>query len=135
MTLPGPGKGQVHNVNPNTKYLEQTWLSSEVQVCPWCSHFAPPQQVSNGQPGLRGPCRFPSLPILLAGLTVNGQIIGDKEGSPDSKTRKTYFGKLGITNSQMDFRIEVTTEKITLWNGIAQSIFSWLDTVTVTQDG
>jgi hypothetical protein len=35
----------------------------------------------------------------------------------------------------MDFRIEVTTEKITLWNGIAQSIFSWLDTVTVTQDG
>ncbi|XP_020030783.2 inter-alpha-trypsin inhibitor heavy chain H3 isoform X1 [Castor canadensis] len=71
----------------------------------------------------------------VTGLTVNGQIIGDKEGSPDSKTRKTYFGKLGITNSQMDFRIEVTTEKITLWNGIAQSIFSWLDTVTITQDG
>ncbi|KAF6312955.1 inter-alpha-trypsin inhibitor heavy chain 3 [Rhinolophus ferrumequinum] len=36
---------------------------------------------------------------------------------------------------EMDFRIEVTPEKITLWNGAAQSTFSWLDTVKVTQDG
>nr|KAF6474530.1 inter-alpha-trypsin inhibitor heavy chain 3 [Rousettus aegyptiacus] len=36
---------------------------------------------------------------------------------------------------EMDFWIEVTTEKITLWNAAAQSTFSWLDTVTVTQDG
>ncbi|KAF6099588.1 inter-alpha-trypsin inhibitor heavy chain 3 [Phyllostomus discolor] len=36
---------------------------------------------------------------------------------------------------EMDFRIEVTPEKITLWNGAAQSTFSWLDTVTVTQNG
>ncbi|XP_062969929.1 inter-alpha-trypsin inhibitor heavy chain H3 isoform X4 [Cynocephalus volans] len=71
----------------------------------------------------------------VTGLTVNGQIIGDKKGSPDSKTIKTYFGKLGITNTQMDLRIEVATEKITLWNGAAQSTFSWLDTVAVTQDG
>lgn len=71
----------------------------------------------------------------LAGFTVNGQIISDKTGSPNSETRKTYFGKLGIANAQMDFRIEVTPEKITLWNGAAQSTFSWLDTVKVTQDG
>ncbi|XP_008578294.1 PREDICTED: inter-alpha-trypsin inhibitor heavy chain H3 isoform X1 [Galeopterus variegatus] len=71
----------------------------------------------------------------VTGLTVNGQVIGDKKGSPDSKTIKTYFGKLGVTNTQMDLRIEVATEKITLWNGAAQSTFSWLDTVTVTQDG
>ncbi|XP_048210816.1 inter-alpha-trypsin inhibitor heavy chain H3 isoform X7 [Perognathus longimembris pacificus] len=71
----------------------------------------------------------------VTGLTVNGQIIGDKGSSTDSKTRKTYFGKLGITNAQMDFRMEVTTEKITLWNGEAASIFSWLDTIVVTQDG
>ncbi|XP_007950267.1 inter-alpha-trypsin inhibitor heavy chain H3 [Orycteropus afer afer] len=71
----------------------------------------------------------------VTGLTVNGQIIGDKKVNPDSKTRKTYFGKLGIANAQMDLRIEVTTEKITLWNGDSQSTFSWLDTVTVTQDG
>ncbi|XP_063501970.1 inter-alpha-trypsin inhibitor heavy chain H3 isoform X1 [Symphalangus syndactylus] len=71
----------------------------------------------------------------VTGLTVNGQIIGDKRGSPDSKTRKTYFGKLGIANAQMDFQVEVTTEKITLWNRAVPSTFSWLDTVTVTQDG
>uniref|UniRef100_A0A8C4M8B1 Inter-alpha-trypsin inhibitor heavy chain H3 n=1 Tax=Equus asinus asinus TaxID=83772 RepID=A0A8C4M8B1_EQUAS len=67
----------------------------------------------------------------ITGLTVNGQIIGDKRDSPDSKTSKTYFGKLGIANAQMDFQIEVTPEKITLQNGAAQSTFSWLDTVTV----
>nr|XP_014682099.2 inter-alpha-trypsin inhibitor heavy chain H3 isoform X1 [Equus asinus] len=71
----------------------------------------------------------------ITGLTVNGQIIGDKRDSPDSKTSKTYFGKLGIANAQMDFQIEVTPEKITLQNGAAQSTFSWLDTVTVRQDG
>ncbi|XP_036911667.1 inter-alpha-trypsin inhibitor heavy chain H3 isoform X1 [Sturnira hondurensis] len=71
----------------------------------------------------------------ITGFTVNGQIIGDKRDSSNSETRKTYFGKLGIANAQMDFRIEVTPEKITLWNGAAQSTFSWLDTVTITQDG
>ncbi|KAM9592867.1 inter-alpha-trypsin inhibitor heavy chain H3 isoform 4-T4 [Trichechus inunguis] len=71
----------------------------------------------------------------VTGLTVNGKIIGDKIASPDSQTRKTYFGKLGIANAQMDLRIEVTTEKIIVWNGAVQSTFSWLDTVTVTQDG
>ncbi|XP_012590621.1 PREDICTED: inter-alpha-trypsin inhibitor heavy chain H3 [Condylura cristata] len=71
----------------------------------------------------------------VTGLTVNGQIIGDKTGSPDSNTRKTYFGKLGIANAHMDSRIEVTPEKITLWNGAARSTFSWLDTVTISQDG
>ncbi|XP_077849218.1 inter-alpha-trypsin inhibitor heavy chain H3 isoform X1 [Macaca mulatta] len=71
----------------------------------------------------------------VTGLTVNGQIVGDKRSSPDSKTRKTYFGKLGIANAQMDFQVEVTTEKITLWNRAVPSTFSWLDTVTVTQDG
>ena len=35
----------------------------------------------------------------------------------------------------MDFRMEVTPEKVTLWNGAAQSTFSWLDTVSITQDG
>ncbi|XP_037386421.1 inter-alpha-trypsin inhibitor heavy chain H3 isoform X1 [Talpa occidentalis] len=71
----------------------------------------------------------------VTGLTVNGQIIGDKTGSPHSNTTKTYFGKLGIANAHMDSRIEVTPEKITLWNGAVRSTFSWLDTVTISQDG
>lgn len=75
------------------------------------------------------------LVLLLAGLTVNGQIIGDKRNSLDSNTRKTFFGKLGISSTQMDFRIEVTTEKITLWKGAVPTSLSWLDTVTLVQDG
>nr|XP_040145642.1 inter-alpha-trypsin inhibitor heavy chain H3 isoform X2 [Ictidomys tridecemlineatus] len=71
----------------------------------------------------------------VTGLTVNGQIIGDKRDSTAANSRKTFFGKLGITNTQMDFRMEVTTEKITLWNGDEPTTFSWLDTATVTQDG
>ncbi|XP_068838008.1 inter-alpha-trypsin inhibitor heavy chain H3 isoform X8 [Capricornis sumatraensis] len=71
----------------------------------------------------------------VTGLTVNGQIIGEKRGSSDSQNRRTYFGKLGIASAQMDFRIEVTPENITLWNGDSLSTFSWLDTVMVTQDG
>ncbi|XP_036286773.1 inter-alpha-trypsin inhibitor heavy chain H3 isoform X3 [Pipistrellus kuhlii] len=70
----------------------------------------------------------------ITGLTVNGQIIGDKGNSSNSKNRKTYLGKVGIVNAPMDFRIEVTTEKITQQNGAAQSTFSWLDTVTVTSE-
>ncbi|XP_054585512.1 inter-alpha-trypsin inhibitor heavy chain H3-like isoform X6 [Eptesicus fuscus] len=70
----------------------------------------------------------------VTGLTVNGQIIGDKGNSSNSKNRKTYLGKVGIVNAPMDFRIEVTTEKITLQNGAARSTFSWLDTVTVTSE-
>lgn len=71
----------------------------------------------------------------VTGITVTGQIIGDKGSGPSSGTGKTYFGKLGITNAWMDFRIEVTTEKIILGNGEALSTFRWLDTVTVTQTG
>lgn len=76
-----------------------------------------------------------SCPTALVGITVTGQIIGDKGSSPNSRTGKTYFGKLGITNAWMDFRIEVTTEKIMLGNGDVLSTFSWLDTVTITQTG
>ncbi|XP_065791414.1 inter-alpha-trypsin inhibitor heavy chain H3 isoform X3 [Muntiacus reevesi] len=71
----------------------------------------------------------------VTGLTVNGQIIGEKTGSLGSQARRTYFGKLGIASARMDFQIEVTPEKITLWNGDAPSTFSWLDTVMITQDG
>ncbi|XP_050996942.1 inter-alpha-trypsin inhibitor heavy chain H3 [Acomys russatus] len=71
----------------------------------------------------------------VTGITVTGQIIGDKGSNSYSSTGKTYFGKLGIINAWMDFRIEVTTEKIILGIGNELSKFSWLDTVTVTQTG
>ncbi|XP_037654074.1 inter-alpha-trypsin inhibitor heavy chain H3 isoform X2 [Choloepus didactylus] len=71
----------------------------------------------------------------VTGLTINGQIIGDKRDSPDSKSRKTYFGKLGIISTPMHLLIEVTTEEINLWSGAVRDAFTWLDTVTVTQEG
>ncbi|XP_049633670.1 inter-alpha-trypsin inhibitor heavy chain H3 [Suncus etruscus] len=71
----------------------------------------------------------------VTGITVHGQIIGDKPGSTDSKTRNTYFGKLGIANAPMDIRFEVTPEQIILWNREDHIIFSWLDTVIITQEG
>ncbi|XP_076985126.1 inter-alpha-trypsin inhibitor heavy chain H3 [Tamandua tetradactyla] len=71
----------------------------------------------------------------VIGLTVNGQIIGDKTSSPDSKTRKTYFGKLGIVSTSLHLFMEVTTEEISLWSGTVRDTFGWLDTVTVTQEG
>ncbi|KAM6170454.1 inter-alpha-trypsin inhibitor heavy chain H3 isoform 3-T3 [Rhynchocyon petersi] len=37
--------------------------------------------------------------------------------------------------NDLTFTEEVTTEKITLWNGAVRNTFSWLDTVMVTQDG
>uniref|UniRef100_A0A287CZF1 Inter-alpha-trypsin inhibitor heavy chain H3 n=1 Tax=Ictidomys tridecemlineatus TaxID=43179 RepID=A0A287CZF1_ICTTR len=37
--------------------------------------------------------------------------------------------------NDLTFTEEVTTEKITLWNGDEPTTFSWLDTATVTQDG
>uniref|UniRef100_A0A8C0JRB1 Inter-alpha-trypsin inhibitor heavy chain H3 n=1 Tax=Canis lupus dingo TaxID=286419 RepID=A0A8C0JRB1_CANLU len=68
----------------------------------------------------------------ITGLTVNGQIIGEKGGDSNSKTRKTYFGKLGIANAHMDFRMEVTPEKIALWNGAAQSTFTWKKNMVIS---
>ena len=112
-----------------SEVLVSSWGSHAVQV--WLEEKVHPKN----QPGLRKVSVAPHYPVPLAGLTVNGQIIGEKGGNSDSKTRKTYFGKLGIASAHMDFRMEVTPEKITLWSGAAQSTFSWLDTVTVTQDG
>ncbi|XP_069331979.1 inter-alpha-trypsin inhibitor heavy chain H3 isoform X7 [Eulemur rufifrons] len=37
--------------------------------------------------------------------------------------------------NDLTFTEEVTTEKITLWSGAVPSTFSWLDTVTITQNG
>lgn len=93
------------------------------------------EDIAAGQRGPEDLTNLASWPTPLAGITVTGQIIGDKGSGPSSGTGKTYFGKLGITNAWMDFRIEVTTEKIILGNGEALSTFRWLDTVTVTQTG
>ncbi|EMP39757.1 Inter-alpha-trypsin inhibitor heavy chain H3 [Chelonia mydas] len=71
----------------------------------------------------------------VTGIRVNGQLIGDKRVSSDAKIQNTYFGKLGIENKQLELKLEVTPEKITLQKGRKKTVFTWLDTVTLRQEG
>ncbi|XP_073208508.1 inter-alpha-trypsin inhibitor heavy chain H3-like isoform X2 [Lepidochelys kempii] len=71
----------------------------------------------------------------VEGITVNGQLIGKKKVSNNGQTQKTYIGKLGIVNTQLDLKIEITTEKITLQNGRNTATFTWLDTITLQKEG
>ncbi|NXA45238.1 ITIH3 inhibitor, partial [Nothocercus julius] len=71
----------------------------------------------------------------VTGITVNGELIGDKKANNDSKIQNTYFGKLGITNKHLNLRLTVTPEKITVQNGAEKTGFTWLDSVTLQQEG
>ncbi|KAF4023983.1 hypothetical protein G4228_015868 [Cervus hanglu yarkandensis] len=67
------------------------------------------------------------------GFSVNGQLIGDKAGSP-GKPEGTYFGRLGITNPATDFQLEVTPQNITLNPGSGGPVFSWRDQAFLRQN-
>ncbi|NXV76895.1 ITIH3 inhibitor, partial [Atlantisia rogersi] len=71
----------------------------------------------------------------VTGITVNGELIGDKRENSDAKIQNTYFGKFGIANKHMDLKMMVTPERITVWNGNEKTGFTWLDTVTLQQEG
>ncbi|NXC43232.1 ITIH3 inhibitor, partial [Penelope pileata] len=71
----------------------------------------------------------------VTGITVNGELIGDKKENNDAKIQNTYFGKLGIANKHLDLKVMVTPENITIQNGNEKTTFSWLDSVTLQQEG
>ncbi|XP_030357653.1 inter-alpha-trypsin inhibitor heavy chain H3-like [Strigops habroptila] len=71
----------------------------------------------------------------VTGITVNGELIGDKRANSDAKIQNTYFGKLGIANKRLDLKLTVTPEKITIQNGSEKTGFTWLDSVTLQQEG
>ncbi|NXE22903.1 ITIH3 inhibitor, partial [Ardeotis kori] len=71
----------------------------------------------------------------VTGITVNGELIGDKRANNNAKIQNTYFGKLGIANKHLDFKLTVTPEKITVQNGNEKTGFTWLDSVTLQQEG
>ncbi|XP_050760511.1 inter-alpha-trypsin inhibitor heavy chain H3-like isoform X2 [Gymnogyps californianus] len=71
----------------------------------------------------------------VTGITVNGELIGDKRANSDAKIQNTYFGKLGIANKHLDLKLTVTSEKITIQNGNEKTGFTWLDSVTLQQEG
>uniref|UniRef100_F6QTK5 Inter-alpha-trypsin inhibitor heavy chain H3 n=1 Tax=Callithrix jacchus TaxID=9483 RepID=F6QTK5_CALJA len=62
-------------------------------------------------------------------IVVAGRLVDE-----DMNSFKADVKGHGATND-LTFTEEVTTEKITLWNRAMPSTFSWLDTLTVTQDG
>ncbi|RMC00022.1 hypothetical protein DUI87_23431 [Hirundo rustica rustica] len=70
-----------------------------------------------------------------SGITVNGELIGDKRANSDAKIQNSYFGKLGIANKQLDVKLTVTPEMITIQNGDEKTGFTWLDSVTLQQAG
>ncbi|KAM4768817.1 inter-alpha-trypsin inhibitor heavy chain H3-like [Cyanocitta cristata] len=71
----------------------------------------------------------------ITGITVNGELIGDKRANSDAKIQNSYFGKLGIANKPLDFKLTVTPETITIQNGEEKTAFTWLDSVTLKQAG
>ncbi|NXQ44104.1 ITIH3 inhibitor, partial [Catharus fuscescens] len=71
----------------------------------------------------------------VTGITVNGQLIGDKRENSDAKIQNSYFGKLGIANKHLDVKLTVTPETITIQNGDEKTGFTWLDSVTLQQEG
>uniref|UniRef100_A0A7M4G0I2 Inter-alpha-trypsin inhibitor heavy chain H3 n=1 Tax=Crocodylus porosus TaxID=8502 RepID=A0A7M4G0I2_CROPO len=71
----------------------------------------------------------------VTGITVNGQLIGARRTSNEAKIQNTYFGKLGIANKHLDLKLTVTPEKITLQNGNEKSVFNWLDSINLQQEG
>ncbi|NWU76492.1 ITIH3 inhibitor, partial [Onychorhynchus coronatus] len=71
----------------------------------------------------------------VTGITVNGELIGDKRPNSDAKIQNSYFGKLGIANKHLDLKLTITPEKITVQNGNEKTAFTWLDSVTLQQAG
>ncbi|KAM6300932.1 LOW QUALITY PROTEIN: inter-alpha-trypsin inhibitor heavy chain H3-like [Aegotheles albertisi] len=71
----------------------------------------------------------------VTGITVNGELIGDKRPNSDAKIQNTYFGKLGIANKHLNLKLTVTPEKVTIQNGNEKTGFTWLDSVTLQQEG
>ncbi|XP_017924059.2 inter-alpha-trypsin inhibitor heavy chain H3-like isoform X1 [Manacus vitellinus] len=71
----------------------------------------------------------------VTGITVNGELIGDKRTNNDAKIQNSYFGKLGIANKHLGLKLTVTPERITVQNGNEKMGFTWLDSVTLQQAG
>ncbi|XP_062977228.1 inter-alpha-trypsin inhibitor heavy chain H3-like isoform X2 [Elgaria multicarinata webbii] len=67
----------------------------------------------------------------ITGITVNGQLIGDTMSNNDAGPHNTYIGRLGIVNTPLNLKLEVTPEKIILHNGTKQMTFTWLDEITL----
>ncbi|XP_055504276.1 inter-alpha-trypsin inhibitor heavy chain H3-like isoform X2 [Leucoraja erinacea] len=69
----------------------------------------------------------------FTGFVVNGQLIGEKKVEKNKKIN-TYFGKFGIVNSNMDVKVEVSTDATTMSHGEDKTVFPWSVTTSVTME-
>ncbi|XP_069793289.1 inter-alpha-trypsin inhibitor heavy chain H3-like [Narcine bancroftii] len=65
------------------------------------------------------------------GFVVNGELIGNKINT--NNISNTYFGKFGILNNNMDIKIEISTQTITVFHGKEKMIFPWSATASITK--
>ncbi|KAG9353226.1 hypothetical protein JZ751_017802 [Albula glossodonta] len=66
----------------------------------------------------------------LSGVVVNGQTVGDKKLEPGHKLN-TYFGRFGIVHQKLRFKLEVTTEIITVLQDGTNTSLPWSSTQTL----
>lgn len=67
---------------------------------------------------------------VFSGITVNGQIIGEKRPVQGVKMH-TYFGRFGIAVEQLGIRLMVSTKEISVSEKGKQTQFFWSTTRTV----
>ncbi|XP_078270179.1 inter-alpha-trypsin inhibitor heavy chain H3-like isoform X4 [Rhinoraja longicauda] len=67
------------------------------------------------------------------GVIVNGQLIGEKKVEKNKKIN-TYFGKIGIVSIDMDVKIEVSNESITVFHGEDKTVFPWFATIIAIKE-
>ncbi|XP_073500553.1 inter-alpha-trypsin inhibitor heavy chain H3-like isoform X4 [Phyllobates terribilis] len=69
------------------------------------------------------------------GIAVNGELIGNKKTDNNVISNETYFGRIGIVNTALKIRIEVTNEKVTVLNHKDKKTFLWQKTASVSEEG
>ena len=62
--------------------------------------------------------------MILIGIVVNGQTIGDKKVVPGSKVN-TYFGRFGIVHQTLGIKLMVTTDGISVFLNKRKVNFLW----------
>lgn len=85
---------------------------------------------------VEGEAKFKISTIFFpVGITVNGKLIGDQKSSNDAKPHNAYIGRLGISNIQLNVKLDITPEMIVFHNGTKQMIFTWLNQVILQHPG
>ncbi|KAM4677652.1 inter-alpha-trypsin inhibitor heavy chain H2 [Discoglossus pictus] len=82
----------------------------------------------DGQPG--------SIMSLLSdpelGISINGQIVTAKQAKGGKLN--TYFGTMGLHFKELNVKIEITTEKITVKDASYSNVMSWAESTSMTRD-